>query len=92
MKTLQQKKTEKMINLMFQGLEDDLLKQALLVAYAGEDEKTMDEMLVANEQDFIKTIEQMKIQDAQAAVLTDEEKQKIIYNNINIDGGENTNK
>jgi len=42
-KTLEQKRIQKSINKMFEGVDDDYLKTILEVAYCGEDPSVLDE-------------------------------------------------
>lgn len=43
-KTLAQKKMEKVVDMMFEGMDDEYLKTVMKVVYCGEDEAVLDEM------------------------------------------------
>jgi hypothetical protein len=48
-KTMKQRNVERSIELLFKGLDDDVLKNVLLCAYAGQDESILEEIRVARE-------------------------------------------
>jgi hypothetical protein len=48
-KTMKQKNVEQSINFLFKGLDDDVLKNVLLCAYAGHDQSILDEIKQARE-------------------------------------------
>lgn len=43
-KTMKQKNVERSIEFMFKGLDDDVLKNVMLCAYAGKDQSILDEI------------------------------------------------
>jgi hypothetical protein len=62
-KSREQKKAMKAIEIMFKGLdEDSLLKQALLTAYAGEDPSILEAMKEQEQRDMEEILKQMELQ------------------------------
>ena len=61
-KSKQQKKMEASIEVLFSGLDDPILKQAMLTAYAGSDPKILEEMQRQEKEEMDKILEQMKLQ------------------------------
>jgi hypothetical protein len=61
-KSREQKKAIKAIELMFADLDDDILKQALLTAYAGEDPSILKQMQEQEQRDLEEMIKQMELQ------------------------------
>ena len=61
-KSREQKKAIKAIELLFAGLDDDILKQALLTAYGGEDPEILKEMQEQEQRDLEEMIKQMELQ------------------------------
>ena len=59
--TLQEKKNRKAIEIMFQNLDDDYLKTALLCAYGGEDETTLDAIVAQQKADYEAKLNEMKL-------------------------------
>ena len=59
--TLQLKKNRKAIEIMFQNLDDEFLKTALLCAYAGEDESTLDAIVAQQKTDYEAKLQEMKL-------------------------------
>lgn len=60
-KTREQKKAMQSIEIMFKGLDDDLLKQALLTAYAGEDPSILEAMKEQEQRDMEEILKQMQL-------------------------------
>jgi hypothetical protein len=58
-KTSQQKKNEKAINMMFSGLNDEYLRNVLLCAYAGQDESILQEVVKLEKEEYLARVEQM---------------------------------
>jgi len=71
--SLQQKKNLKAIELMFKELDDDYLKNALLCAYAGQDEAILEELAVQQQKDYEAILEQMKIQNIEEVYMAKDE-------------------
>jgi len=71
-RSLQQKKNEKAINMMFQGLNDEYMRNALLCAYAGQDESVLDEIVAQQKADYEAMIAEMKIQSVEETIITQE--------------------
>jgi hypothetical protein len=71
----QQRKMEASIEAMFSGLDDPILKQTLLTAYAGADPKILEEMQREEKEEMDKILEQMKLQSdevvSEASVLSE---------------------
>jgi len=61
---------------MFAGLDDDLLKQALLTAYAGEDPKILEEMQDEHRKNMEAILADMEIKKVEDLIVAKEE-QKI---------------
>ena len=61
-KSREQKKAIKAIELMFADLDDDILKQALLTAYGGEDPEILKAMQEQEQRDLEEMIKQMELQ------------------------------
>lgn len=61
-KTRQQKKAMQSIEIMFKGLDDDLLKQALLTVYAGEDPEILEAMKEQEQREMEEILKQMELQ------------------------------
>jgi hypothetical protein len=61
-KSREQKKAMKAIEIIFKGLDDDLLKQALLTAYAGEDPSILEAMKEQEQRDMEEILKQMELQ------------------------------
>lgn len=61
-KSREQKKAIKAIELMFADLDDDILKQALLTAYGGEDPSILKAMQEQEQRDLEEMIKQMELQ------------------------------
>lgn len=59
--TFEQKQNEKAITGMFKGLDDDVLKYSLLVAYAGYDEAILDEIKEKRANDLAELQKQFEI-------------------------------
>lgn len=81
--TLQQKKNRKAIELMFQDLDDEYLKTALLCAYAGEDEAVLDEIVSQQRDVYMTKINEMKIENVLESVIPEEERKNIIEKELN---------
>jgi len=79
-RSLQERKNEKAINLMFQGLNDEYMRNALLCAYAGQDESILDEIVAQQKADYELMITEMKIQNVEETVIPQEEVDKINSN------------
>lgn len=71
--SLQQKKNIKAIELMFRDLDDDYLKNALLCAYAGQDESILDELVAQQKEDYEIMIQKMKIDNIQDMLIPQHE-------------------
>lgn len=61
-KTRQQKKAMRAIELMFDGLDDDLLKQALLTVHAGADPSILEAMKEQEQREMEEMLKQMELQ------------------------------
>jgi len=61
-KSREQRKAIQAIDLMFRGLDDPILKQALLTAYAGEDQTILESMKKQEENDLADLLKQMELQ------------------------------
>jgi len=61
-KSREQKKVIKAIELMFADLDDDILKQALLTAYAGEDPEILKAMQEQEQRDLEQMLKEMELQ------------------------------
>jgi len=79
-RSLQERKNEKAINMMFQGLNDEYMRNALLCAYAGQDESILDEIVAQQKADYELMVSQMKIQNVEETVIPQEEVDKINSN------------
>ena len=64
-KSREQRKAIKAIELLFTGLDDPLLKQALLTAYAGEDPEILEAMKEQEQKDLEEMLKQMELQRAE---------------------------
>lgn len=73
-KTKEQKKAMRAIELMFKGLDDDLLKQALLTAYAGEDPEILEEMKEQEQREMEEILNRMELQSAEEVYEIKQEK------------------
>ena len=73
-KTKEQKKAMRAIELMFKGLDDDLLKQALLTAYAGEDPDILEAMKEQEQKEMEEMLKKMELQSAEEAYEIKQEK------------------
>lgn len=84
-KTREQRKAIKSIDVLFRGLEDDvILKQALLTAYAGEDPSIL-EALKEQEQkemeELLKQMELQRVEDVFVEPVTEEKSNDIVDGN-----------
>ena len=79
-RSLQEKKNEKAINMMFQGLNDEYMRNALLCAYAGQDESILDEIVAQQKADYELMVSQMKIQNVEETVIPKEQVDEINSN------------
>ena len=79
-RSLQERKNEKAINTMFQGLNDEYMRNALLCAYAGQDESILDEIVAQQKADYDLMIAEMKIQNVEETIIPQEEVDKINSN------------
>ncbi len=61
-KSREQKKAIKAIELLFHDLDDDILKQALLTAYGGEDPAILKEMQEQEQRDLEQILKEMELQ------------------------------
>lgn len=81
-KPLKQRQAEQCINMMFKGLDDEILRTVLLCAYAGEDETKLDDIKKIQENDLAELQKQFEIigdaSNATAVVLPDEPTEAII--------------
>lgn len=75
-KSLQEKKNEKAINQMFLGLNDEFMRNALLCAYAGQDESILDEIVAQQKADYEAMIANMKIERSEDTIIPQEEVDK----------------
>lgn len=73
-KTKEQKKAMRAIELMFQGLDDDLLKQALLTAYAGEDPEILEQMKEQEQREMEEILKRMELQSVEEVYEIKQEK------------------
>ena len=64
-KSREQKKAMRAIEIMFKGLDDDLLKQALLTAYGGEDSEILEAMKEQEQKDMEEMLKQMELQSVE---------------------------
>jgi polyribonucleotide nucleotidyltransferase len=64
-KTREQRKAIQAIDLMFKGLDDPILKQALLTAYAGENPEILEEMKEQEQKDLEEMLKQMELQSVE---------------------------
>jgi len=71
-RSLQERKNEKAINMMFQGLNDEYMRNALLCAYAGQDETILDEIVAQQKADYEAMIAEMKIQNVEETIIPQE--------------------
>lgn len=60
-KTLAQKKMEKVVDMMFEGMDDEYLKTVMKVVYCGEDEAVLDEMAKQHLADLESIKQQMEL-------------------------------
>jgi hypothetical protein len=82
-KSIEQKKAMKAIEIMFKGLDDDLLKQALLTAYAGEDPAILEAMKEQEQRDMEEILKQMELQRVEEVFETEQEKSNHIVDGNN---------
>jgi len=83
-KSREQKKAMKAIEIMFKGLdEDSLLKQALLTAYAGEDPSILEAMKEQEQRDMEEILKQMELQRVEEVFETEQEKSNDIVDGNN---------
>ncbi len=82
-KSIEQKKAMKAIEIMFKGLDDDLLKQALLTAYAGEDPSILEAMKEQEQRDMEEILKQMELQRVEEVFETEQEKTNDIVDGNN---------
>lgn len=80
-KTLAQKKMEKVVDIMFEGMDDEYLKTVMKVVYCGEDEAVLDEMAKQHLADLESIKQQMELVGDTSSpvvnvVMTEEEKEK----------------
>lgn len=64
MKSLREKRSQKMIDAMFDGLEDDHLKVVMEVLYGLKDETSLDEFRRMNEQNLEDIKKEMELTEA----------------------------
>jgi len=64
-KTREQRKAIQAIDLMFKGLDDPLLKQALLTAYGGENPEILEAMKEQEQKDLEEMLKQMELQSVE---------------------------
>jgi hypothetical protein len=69
---------------MFAGLDDDLLKQALLTAYAGEDPKILEEMQDEHRKNMEAILADMEIKKVEDLIVAKEEQKS--QDNVTTDG------
>jgi len=84
MSHLQNLKNRRAIELMFAGLDDDLLKQALLTAYAGEDPKILEEMQDEHRKNMEAILADMEIKKVEDLIVAKEEQKS--QDNVTTDG------
>jgi len=82
-KSREQKKAMKAIEIIFKGLDDDLLKQALLTAYAGEDPSILEAMKEQEQRDMEEILKQMELQRVEEVFETEQEKSNDIVDGNN---------
>ena len=61
-KSREQKRAMKAIEIMFEGLDDDMLKQALLTIHAGADPSILEAMKEQEQRDMEEMLKQMELQ------------------------------
>ena len=83
MTSLKQRKAQRAIDLMFKGLDDPILKQAMLTCYSGADPKILEEMQEQEKRDFEELTKHMEIINVNDAV---GEAKTILSNDIVTDG------
>jgi hypothetical protein len=64
-KSREQRKAIQAIDLMFKGLDDPILKQALLTAYAGENPEILEAMKEQEQKDLQEMLKQMELQSVE---------------------------
>jgi len=64
-KSREQRKAIQAIDLMFKGLDDPILKQALLTAYAGENPEILEAMKEQEQKDLEEMLKQMELQSVE---------------------------
>jgi len=64
-KSREQRKAIQAIDLMFKGLDDPMLKQALLTAYAGENPEILEAMKQQEQDDLAELLKQMELQSVE---------------------------
>lgn len=84
MSHLQNLKNRRAIEQMFAGLDDDLLKQALLTAYAGEDPKILEEMQDEHRKNMEAILADMEIKKVEDLIVAKEEQKS--QDNVTTDG------
>lgn len=80
-KSKEQKKAMRAIEIMFKGLDDDLLKQALLTVYAGEDPEILEAMKEQEQRDMEEMLKQMELQSVEEVFVAEEKSNDIIDGN-----------
>jgi len=68
-KSKQQRKMEASIEAMFSGLDDPILKQTMLTAYAGADPKILEQMQREEKEEMDKILEQMKLNSDEVVII-----------------------
>lgn len=68
-KSLAQKKMSKVIDVMFEGMDDEYLKTVMKVLYCGEDEAVLDEMAKQHEKDLEAIKAQMELENIYEVVV-----------------------
>jgi len=86
MSILEKRKNRKAIEAMFAGLDDELLKQTLLTAYAGEDPKILEEMQNEHNKNMEEVLKHMEIKNVSDLVSNGKMIQEENKSQDNVDG------
>ena len=73
-KSREQKKAMRAIEIMFQGLDDDLLKQTLLTIHAGADPAILEAMKEQEQKDMEEMLKEMELQSVEEVFEVKQEK------------------
>ena len=90
MQSLQRKKAERFINAMTNGMDDPIIETVLRIAYLGDSEEKLEEVLEKQRKQMEEYASHCELTDVSKTIMTDEEKQALISQNIITNGENNT--